>query len=141
MSATQETLDLLKSIDARLETLVALSKSKKRAEVVTASDKDLDSPHGNPEIKAKDPRDWTGPPMTGKRLSECPATYLDLLAERYDYFATKDPDEKKQHYAKLDAARARGWAVRVRAGYKTSPTVAPEGFPSDEMVKADEIDF
>lgn len=141
MSATQETIDLLKSIDASLKTLVALSKSKKRAEVVTASDKDLDSPHGNPEIKAKDPRDWTGPSMNGKRMSECPATYLDLLADRYDFFATKEQDEKKQHYAKLDAARARGWAVRVRAGYKAATTVEPECFPSDKMVKADEIEF
>ncbi len=137
MSASAETIALLKSIDASLKELVALSKSKKRAETPV----DLDSERGNFVIKSKDPRDWTLDSMFGKRLSECPATYLDLLADRYDYFAGKEEDAKKQKYAQLDAARARGWAERVRAGYK-APTGAPtaEGFPSD-MIKDDDISF
>jgi hypothetical protein len=134
MSASAETLALLKSIDASLRELVALSKSKKRAETV-----DLDGPHGNPEIKAKDPRDWSRESMIGKRLSECPPTYLDLLAERYDYFAGKETDEKKKRYAQLDCARARGWAARIRAGWKPEAPAAA-AFPSD-MMTSDQIDF
>lgn len=136
MSASAETIALLTSIDASLRELLALSKSKRAREMPV----DLDGPHGNPEIKAKDPRDWSGPPMTGKRMSECPATYLDLLAERYDYFASKETDEKNKRYAVLDGARARGWAARVRAGYKPLTPLEPEAFPSD-MMKADEIEF
>ena len=43
-----------------------------------------------------------------------------LLAERYDYFAGKEPDQKKANYNRLDAARARGWAARLRGGW-TAP--------------------
>ncbi len=86
---------------------------------------DIDSAHGNPLIKAKDPRDWSGPPMTGKRFSECPPEYLDLLAERLDYFAGKEPDAKKANYNRLDAARARGWAARLRSGWTPAPVDAP----------------
>ncbi len=86
---------------------------------------DLDGPHGNPTIAAKDPRDWSGPTMKGKRFSECPAEYLDLLAERLDYFAEKEPDAKKANYNRLDAARARGWAARLRSGWTPAPVDAP----------------
>lgn len=136
MSATAETLALLKSIDTTLKHLLALAEAGQPAPSV-----DLDSERGNFVIRAKDPRDWTLDSMVGKKLSECPATYLDLLAERYDYFNTTEADEKKRKYNTLDAARARGWAARVRAGYK-APAAAPaaEGFPSD-MVKGDEIEF
>lgn len=146
MSATAETIALLKSIDATLRELLALSKSKKRADVTTvASDADLDGPHGNPSIKAKDPRDWTQESMLGKRLSECPATYLDLLADRFDYFASKETDEKKQRYAQLDAKRARGWAARVRAKHPATivshtPAQSVEGFPSDSLT-SDDLNF
>ena len=135
MSATAETIALLKSIDASLQHLVSLAESRKPQSV------DLDSEHGNPEVKAKDPRDWSGPSMFGKRFSECPATYLDVLADRYDHFASKETDEKKRKYNLLDAARARGWAARVRAGIAGNRTLPePAGFPSD-MVKDDEISF
>lgn len=110
--AENEAIVLLRSIDASLKSLLAASR---QARPVKA---DLDGEHGDPVIKAKDPRDWHGEPMTGKRFSQCPADYLDLLADRYDYFAEKETDEKKAGYNRLDAARARGWAERIRAGYK-----------------------
>ena len=104
---------------------------------VTVPDSMLDGPHGDTVIKAKDPRDWTGLPMGGKKFSECPPDYLDLLAERYDYFARKAKDrlndvgpdgdsveiakcEKDAKYAALYAKRARGWAARLRSGW-TAP--------------------
>lgn len=88
-------------------------------------------PRGDPIIKAKSPRDWLGADMTGKHFSECPPEYLDLLAERYDYFATKDDQTpEKIRYAKLDASRARAWAAKLRAGYvppAAAPTVSEAG--------------
>ena len=101
-----ESLALLRSIDASLKALVARqapATATPAAGAGVASDRDLDGPYGDPEIKAKAPRDWTGPEMTGRRMSECPAEYLDLLAERFDYFAEKNAasaDEAEQKKAK-----------------------------------------
>lgn len=96
--------------------LVSLASKTSVARV--ASQSDLDSTYGDPIVKAKDPRDWAGDAMNGKHFSECPAEYLDLLADRYDYFAEREDDAKKAKYNRLDAARARGWAARIRDGYK-----------------------
>ena len=98
-----------------------------------ASDADLDGPYGNPEVKAKSPRDWTGESMTGRRFSQCPPEYLDLVASRLDYFAEQnaasdhEDERKKARFNRLDAARARGWAARLRNGY-VAPAVAPSDF-------------
>lgn len=118
-------IELLASIDASLKTLVTIAQARRSAAPAGAPSVDLDGPHGDPEVKAKDPRDWTGEPMKGRRFSECPPVYLDLLADRYEYFATQEPDEKKRNYNRLDAARARGWAARKRSGW-TSPVAAAE---------------
>jgi hypothetical protein len=135
-------LDVLKSIDQSLRTLVVIAQKKAEARVTQAatkpgtaagtaalagaiaSDRDLDGEHGDPEIKAKDPRDWTGEPMQGRKFSECPAEYLELVAERLDYFAEQaeatnelaSNGKPKALYNRRDAARARGWAKRVREG-------------------------
>jgi hypothetical protein len=105
----------------RILTAVSASPSAQSAPAVS-----LDGPHGDPIVKAKDPRDWTGEPMNGRTFSQCPAEYLDLLAERYDYFAERETDATKQRYNRLDAARARGWAARVRNGYQAPVAAAPE---------------
>jgi hypothetical protein len=115
----EETIRLLRSIDGSLKSLLALQGGARQTERV-----DLDGPHGDPEVKAKDPRDWTGEPMKGRKFSECPADYLDMIAERFDYFAGKETDEKKAKYNRLDAARARGWAQRIRGGYVPAATPA-----------------
>jgi hypothetical protein len=83
----------------------------------------LAGPYGDPEVKAKDPRDWSGPSQKGKHFSECPPDYLDLLADRYDYFAGNETDPTKAGYNRKDAQRARGWAQRLRAGW-TPPVTA-----------------
>lgn len=154
-ATAQDVIDTLRSIDASLKLLVAHFGIGAKAQGAsggaageyvaphTASDRDLDSQFGNPEVKAKDPRDWTLGTMKGKRFSECPAEYLDLVADRLDFFIEQaksdleDPANdanqadirKKIKYDRLDASRARGWAKRIRAGY-VAP-VEPEGFPSD----------
>ena len=131
---TEDTLAVLKSIDLSLRTLVVIAQEKPAnphagpsapaPRQTVASDTDLDGQYGNPIVKAKDPRDWTGEPMLGKRFSECPPEYLELVAERLDYFAERDEatnelasnGRPKAYYSRLDAARARGWAKRIREG-------------------------
>lgn len=136
-----EEIELLRSIDASLKALLGASKTQPVASVAkVASDADLDGKFGDPEIKAKDPRDWTGAPMLGKRFSECPAEYLELLAERFDYFVGKNAagtegEQKKARYQKLDAARARGWAARIRAGkVKPADPAAVQAWADEESV-------
>lgn len=121
----------LASIDASLKELVALSKQRlaraaapQRAENSerVASDSDLDSQYGDPEIKMnKMPRDWTGPNMKGRKMSQCPSAFLELAAGFFDWAADK-AEEKNETYGsqnkpvaplrRKDAALARGWALR-----------------------------
>lgn len=151
MPATaQDVIDTLESIDASLKLLVthfgcvpqAAASPTSRAIPRIASDADLDSKYGDPFIRAKSPRDWTGYDQLGKPFSECPADYLDLIADRLDYFCSTETDEKKLKYQQLDASRARGWAARLRAGWKPPVTDAAV-FPSDaaQMVSDDEVPF
>jgi hypothetical protein len=125
-----DAVTLLRSIDATLKELLALSKQKRAAAPAPAAassastpaiapDSDLDGPHGDPVIKSKDPRDWSGPSMLGKKFSECPPDYLGLLAARYEFFNTQpDVDAKKRRYNEIDAARARGWKKRLLEGWQ-----------------------
>ena len=110
--ADKTALEYLASIDAGVQRLIALQMQQKPMRV------NLDDQWGDPTIKAKDPRDWAGVTMQGRKFSECPAEYLDLLADRYDYFAEREDDPKRANYNRIDAARARGWAVRIRDGYE-----------------------
>jgi hypothetical protein len=129
----EDTLAVLKSIDLSLRTLVVIAQKKAEARVTQgatksvaaeATDRDLDGDYGDPIVKAKSPRDWTGEPMLGRKFSECPPEYLELVAERLDYFAERDEatnelasnGKPKAYYSRLDAARARGWAKRIREG-------------------------
>ncbi len=125
----QQSLALLKSIDASLKTLVKISLSKRPMPKAVASDRELDGAYGDPEVRL-DPRDWTGTPRSfkGKRLSQCPADYLDMSADMHDSFAEmneasgatiptgKSAGKPKAPYNRKDAALCRGWAARVRAG-------------------------
>lgn len=96
-----------------------------------ADDRDLDGQNGDPTIKF-DPRPnyWSGESYAGYRFSETSPDYLEATAKYLDacaYMAEKDTDEKRRksaRYKRLDAARARGWAARLRAGWK------PPQFPN-----------
>ena len=141
-ATAQDVIDVLRSIDASLKILV--SAQRENAPKTIAPDSDLDGQWGDPPIRAKDPRDWTGESQLGKPMSECPPTYLDLVAERLDYFADKAEADGTlttsgklvAPYNRRDAARARGWAKRLRSGWHPEaltngmPTAA-EVFPSD----------
>jgi len=100
-----------------------------------ASDADLDGKYGDPAIRAKDPRDWTGDSMLGRPYSDCPPEYLEMVADRLDYFNSllgdSADDQKKRKYQSLDAARARGWAQRKRNGWQPPPEDSSSAFPSD----------
>ena len=104
------------------------------AEPDIAPDRTLDSKSGDPVgYKTTPPRDWPPrPSYAGKKLSECPPELLDMLAKRHDYFAEQaeisgEMDNKgekpKSYWERLNAARARGWAQRIRSGWK--PTAKP----------------
>lgn len=138
MSATsQDVLDVLRSIDTSLKALVTRAGGVTPAASAVAlppphgavaTDADLDGKFGNPDVRF-DPRDWTGEPHKGRRFSECQPAFLDMLAETFDYFAGKAEatgeltagGKPVAQYKRLDAARARGWAARLRNGYQ-APT-------------------
>lgn len=151
MAAGEDALVILKLIDAKLGAIVALlagggvsTTGAAQAGPTTASDADLDGQYGDPEVKAKSPRDWTGPSMQGRTFSQCPPEYLDQVAARLDYFAeqngaSEDADtRKKATYNRKDAARARGWAARIRAGVVTQ---APMPEPEAPPMMAEDISF
>lgn len=139
-----ESINLLRSIDTTLKALLLVTSQARNdapsgSSAAVASDADLDGQYGDPEVRAKDPRDWSGPPMKGRHFSECPADYLDLIAERFDYFAGQETDAKKAGYNRKDAARARGWAKRIRAGRvpQAASQSVEAGFGEDFTAGAD----
>lgn len=129
-ASAQDVIDVLRSIDASLKALVAAAPKPPPS---IADDADLDGAYGNPTIKAKDPKDWKGATQIGHAFSECPPAYLDLIASRLEYFADQAEKDGKlttsgkpvAPFNRRDAARARGWAARLRAGWKP-PTLMEE---------------
>jgi hypothetical protein len=135
MTDYEEILGRLDRIEAKLD---VLSKAKaaspaSKTEGDIASDADLDGKYGNEEIR-RDPSSkyWDGASYAGQRMSECPADYLDAYAKYKDacaYMNQKEGKEEKAKYVGYDrksAARARGWAQRIRGGYKPpAPVLAP----------------
>lgn len=87
-----------------------------------ASDADLDSPRGNPEVRLV-PKRWSGEDMRGRRFSEAEPEFLDMLADMLEWMANRNDEtgavdkngNPKSKWDRLDAARARGWARRIRA--------------------------
>jgi hypothetical protein len=86
-----------------------------------ASDDELDSTYGDPVVR-KDPGRWRGESMSGRKFSQCTPEYLEELAGLFDWRGDQDDksnavDAKgnpKSKWSRLDAARARGWARRLR---------------------------
>lgn len=142
MSDRTETL--LASIDASLKALVAHlgagpeshaaarhTADGVRSDGRTADDRDLDSQYGDPELRFT-PRDWAGPDYKHRHYSECPPELLDMVADSLEYFARRSDEtnaktnsgKPKSEYERKDAARARGWAKRLRDGWQ-SPSFDP----------------
>ena len=82
-----------------------------------ASDRDLDGPNGDPVVRT-DPKYWKGESYKGRRMSECPTEYLNELVQLFVWQAEhpqaygNHTAEQKAKFHRLDAARARGWAIR-----------------------------
>jgi hypothetical protein len=84
-------------------------------------DADIDGPRGDPEVRFM-PKRWTGADCKGRPFSTCEPELLDMLADTYDWFAQRDDDANavdrnggpKSKWSRLDAARARAWAARLR---------------------------
>jgi hypothetical protein len=99
-----------------------------------AADKDLDDPrgHGDPVIKFE-PKGWRGQPHRGRKMSASDPDFLDLLADALAYSAAhpKDGKEKFVPYNLRDAARARSWARRLRAGWAPAERDAVGEFPGE----------
>lgn len=118
---------------------------------LVADDRELDSQYGDPLVK-KDPTRWTGPSYAGCKMSECPAEYLMVLADLYDWMGDQDdaqgktwtskkPGAKPQpasSFKRKDAARARGWANRNR---DMAPSQSSDSTPDDYTSNADSIPF
>ena len=121
-------LDLIiAKLDAMNNMMLSMHAAQSRAPTIAApsapvvvSDADLDGPHGDPEVKFP-PKDWPGEDYAGRPLSRTSASFCERMANYWDWQAEKDAasgDEKKMKYAPLkrkDAARARGWAARLKA--------------------------
>lgn len=99
-----------------------------------APDRDLDGPNGDPTIR-KVHKNWNGPDFTGFKLSECSPEFLDDYADFKDWQADRPregADPKYAKYDRLDSARARGWAARVRQGGVQA--AAPRAPQEDELI-------
>lgn len=128
MNPPEDVVSLLMSIDATLKGMYALAQQRTKqaraaAPKTVASDRDLDGKYGDPILKFM-PRDWNGPSFKARRFSECPPDLLGMVAETFDHFA-RVAEEKNEitdkgkpvaDYKRSDAARARGWAKRIREG-------------------------
>jgi hypothetical protein len=132
MSASEESLKLLRSIDTGIWQLVRQFAAM--APKPVASDVDLDGPHGDPVLRFK-VRDWTGPDFKGRRFSELPLELLEMVARSCDYFAQKAEESNELYkgkpvapYKHADAARARGWAKRIRDGKHNPAAVDASAF-------------
>jgi hypothetical protein len=115
MGVGEQILQQLTRIESKLDQLLGARTMPAAAPV--ASDRDLDGPHGDPTVRFK-PRDWNGEDFKGCKYSTCSPEFLDVLADALEYFAAKGSDPKKAGYDRKDAARARGWARRIRSGWK-----------------------
>lgn len=134
--ASNEAANALISIDRTLKEIlreIQQRGSAGGAAVDVADDRDLDGKYGDPQVKFL-PRDWHGDDFKGCNFSTCPAELLDLLAAAYDYFARKNDESgatdskgrPKSHWDRKSAALARGWAKRIRGGWKPPQMAADD---------------
>lgn len=120
MGAGSEIITILERIEQKLDTLLGM---QTRSEIATADDADLDGQYGDPSVRKNPPR-WEGESFEGRRYSETTPEYLEALAGFLKWKSGKDDAKgtedgrKYASFARKDAARALGWAKRLRAGWK-----------------------
>ena len=118
-------LDAVDRIEGRLSASPTANAAKPAQSGGAVADAtDLDGKYGDEELKFHLKEKWWqgGGDYAGKRMSQCPADYLDAVAKANDAQAhmmnkSGDAEEaKKAVYRSRTAARARGWAARIRSG-------------------------
>lgn len=122
-ASEREILLLLLAEMRKLNASVAARKPAAQP-IAAADNRELDSGKGDPVV-TRDPKKWTGPPMIGRKFSQCPVDYLEVVADFLEWKvnnpqAGKDP--KFADYDRRDAARALGWIQRLNGGW-----VSPAG--------------
>jgi uncharacterized membrane protein YgcG len=123
---------ILKEVKAELESVKATLSAiaplvVHLADVATSQ---LDSEKGDPSIPF-DPRGWRGDSFKGRRFSEAPPEFLDMLASFFT-FSANNPKEGKEQYAGSDrfkASLALGWAYRKRIGGAAAAPARNNGGP------------
>lgn len=134
MSGIEDRLDRIeRKLDALLAALKTPGAGGRPAAGNTSApggdiEADIDGPRGDPEVRFM-PKRWTGADCKGKPFSSCEPELLDMLADTYDWFAQRDDDANavdrnggpKSKWSRLDAARARAWAARLRGQGDSSP--------------------
>lgn len=134
MDPLTEILTTVRALNAKLDAIITDADVKSGK---LADDADLDGKYGDPTVKFM-PRDWTGEDFAGCHMSEMPAELLDRVAASCDYRAEKAERENTltsggkpvAPFNRKDAARARGWAKRIRDGKHTpAPRAAAEAAP------------
>lgn len=132
MTSNEDLMLAIQKINRKMDRIISTGDTISKPESSIASDDELDSEHGDELIRQKMPSKWTGEDFKGARMSACPADLLDLIAERFEFFASKNEDEKKAGYDRRSARRARGWAARKRNGWQS---------PVEDMPSSDDIPF
>lgn len=112
----------VEALEARLDATTPVAPAAASATVAVADDYDLDSPYGDPEVR-RDPPRWKGEPMAGKRYSQTSAAFLECIAGFLEWAASQAEakgemttgGKPRAPYLRRDAARARGWRLRLLA--------------------------
>jgi hypothetical protein len=94
-----------------------------KASGLFADDASLDRPKGDPKVNFS-PKAWRGPNFVGKNFSQCTPDFLEALADALTWAADNPKpgaDPKFIGWNRLDAARARSWARRVRSQRAAAP--------------------
>jgi len=132
--------DRLDRIEKKLDMLLARQQGGASTGAAQDLDVDIDGPRGDPEVRFM-PKRWTGPDRKGQPFSACEPEFLDLLADAYEWFAQRDEESgavdkngsPKSRWSRLDAARARAWANRLRGnagGDSSAPRRARPAAPA-----------
>lgn len=131
-------LDAIMLVLADIQKQLAAAPRASAPTGAVADDRDLDGEHGDFLVK-KDPPRWDGASFAGCRLSECSPEFLESLAGFKDWQASKEDEkatpesQKKAGWVRRDAARARGWAARLRSGWKRPDAVPVEETGDDSV--------
>lgn len=130
----------VRALTAKVDALTAMvaklasSSANAATKQLSLPDVDLDSDHGDPEVRFL-PKKWTGRDYKGFRFSDTDPDFLDMLADSLEFFARKNDENgvkdskggPKSKWDRLDAARARGWAERIRKTGGVAGTTTPAG--------------